>query len=215
MSCSCTRCTGLGARCPFCPLGEHTWPLAVHKTRFWLAWCCTITSFQAEAGFHLDIAMVLVAPHSWYTDGCSSYCTKSCHFSHMCSKEMYISQTATEFFKETSFQVSIIHRNGSQRCLSLQSVLQQLDCFPISFPPSQWAVTLFHIQASFHLLHNSYWTAWPLKRDQYVVPQVFKALIHIIASWHSKFVPSPLKSLAFGFCILLEENSIRSTKGDW
>jgi hypothetical protein len=73
------------------------------------------------------------------------------------------------FFKETSFQVSIIHRNGSERCLSLQSVLQQLDCFPITFPPSRQA-TLFHIQASFHLLHNSFWTAWPLKRDQNVVP---------------------------------------------
>lgn len=42
-------------------------------------------------------------------------------------------------------------------------------------------------------------------------PQVFKELKHIITSWQLKVVRSPLKSLAFCFCIWLEESSIRSS----
>lgn len=40
-------------------------------------------------------------------------------------------------------------------------------------------------------------------------PQVFKEFMHIITSWHLKVIQSPLKSLAFCLCILLEESSIR------
>jgi hypothetical protein len=103
--------------------------------------------------------------------------------------------------------------------------------FPHYLSSKPKVVTLFHIQSGCHLLCNSSWTAWPLTGRKICCPTtsvtnykpllcniperqrplIFKGLMHITISWHSKFIRSPLKSLALCFCILLEEKCTTSS----
>ena len=59
---------GLSAGCPLSPLGEDTWPLAVHKTRLRLSGSCAITPFKTQTGLHFHTAVILVTPHGWNTN---------------------------------------------------------------------------------------------------------------------------------------------------